>query len=75
MMEIIRIKAINIFSATMVRIYGLVVTNLAYMCIWQLLLAEVLFAKTHAPIEKVEALDANLPSEQRSTIGPSLMEV
>ena len=72
MMKKVRIKAINTFSAIMVRIYGLAVANVAYMCIWQLLLAEVLSVKTHAQIEKVDALDANLPPEQRSTIGPSL---
>jgi len=58
----------------MVQIYGLIAAIAACMYIWQLLLAEVLSPITHAPIENVEALDANLPLN-RETIDLKVREM
>lgn len=70
----IRSKALILFSAIMVHIYGLITAIAACMYIWQLLLAEVLSPITRTPIEKVEALDTNLPLN-RETIALKVLDM
>ncbi|MFH0896462.1 MAG: hypothetical protein V1850_00230 [Candidatus Bathyarchaeota archaeon] len=57
----IRSKTLNLFSAIMIQIYGLIVATVACMYVWQILLAEVLFPIINASIKKIEASDTNLP--------------
>lgn len=56
----IRSNILNLFSAIMIQIYGLIVAIGACMYIWQILLAEVLFPIINKSIEKIEASDTNL---------------